>query len=102
MVSNGPSIQTGSRGKVRGFFSYFFLHIITLGIYHPVWWFKVSNEVNAFLGTPRMSAAKIVFLSPLTFGLYFLIWQFGDGRKIIQEVQSRAGLPVKAPFIVGP
>lgn len=100
MQANSRSV--GPKGKVRGFMSFFFLHIITFGIYNIFWWFNVAKEVNAFLGEERMSGAKMVFLSPITFGLYALIWQFGDGPKIIKEVQTKAGLPPKAPFMVGP
>lgn len=91
-----------NKGQVRGFFSFFLLHMVTLGIYNLVWWFKVAKEVNTFLGTERMSAGKLVFLSPVTCGIYMFIWQLGDGPKIIKEVQAKAGLPQKAPFFVGP
>lgn len=91
-----------AKGKVRGFFMFYLLHFITLGAYHPIWWYKVSDEVNQFLGHKRMNATKILFLSPLTLGIYTLIWQFSEGKKIIREVQERAGLPPKTPFFVGP
>lgn len=97
------SSQTnGPKGKNRGFIGFFFLHCVTLGIYNPVWWFKVAGEVNSFLGQERMSGAKIVFLSPLTLGIYFLLWQFKYGPTIIKEIQQRAGLPPKSPFAVSP
>ena len=92
----------GPKGKVRGFLSFFGLHLITFGIYNMFWWFNVAKEVNNFLGADRMSAGKIVFLSPVTLGLYMLFWQFSDGPKIIKEVQAQAGLPQKAPFMTGP
>jgi hypothetical protein len=88
MQSMNTSQSKGPKGKVRGFFSFFFFHLITLGVYNLVWWFKV--------------AAKIIFLSPLTLGLYALIWQFSAGPKIIKDVQQRAGLMPKAPFYVSP
>jgi len=94
--SNGP------KGKVRGFIAFFLLHCITLGIYSPVWWFKVAGEVNTFLGQERMSGAKMVFLSPITLGIYYLVWQFKEGPSILREVQGRAGLPPKSPFAVSP
>ncbi len=92
----------GPKGKVRGFLAFFGLHLITLGAYNMFWWFKVAGEVNSFLGTQRMSALKIMFLSPITLGLYLLFWQFSEGRRIIQDVQARAGLPQKAPLMAGP
>jgi hypothetical protein len=96
------SQSTGPKGKVRGFFSFFGLHLITLGVYNMVWWFSVAKEVNSFLGSDRMSAVKIMLLSPITLGLYMVFWQFSEGPKIIKEVQARAGLPQKAPFLAGP
>ena len=96
------SQPNGPKGKIRGFIGFAFLHLITLGIYNPIWWFKVAEEVNTFLGQQRMSGAKMVFLSPLTLGIYFLIWQFGDGPKIVKEIQGRAGLPQNSPFAVSP
>lgn len=94
--------NSAPKGKVRGFLSFFGLHLITFGIYNMFWRFNVAKEVNTYLGSERMSAAKILFLSPLTLGLYMLFWQFSDGPKIIKEVQARAGLPQKAPFMAGP
>lgn len=91
-----------TKGKTRGFISFFGLHMVTLGIYNMFWWFNVAKEVNAFLGQERMSGAKVVFLTPITCGIYGLIWQFSDGPKIIKEMQAKAGLPQKAPFFVGP
>ncbi|MBI5536311.1 MAG: DUF4234 domain-containing protein [Deltaproteobacteria bacterium] len=102
MQSMNSSQSKGPKGKVRGFFSFFFFHLITLGVYNVFWWFKVANEVNTFLGEQRMSAAKVIFLSPLTLGLYALVWQFSTGPKIIKDVQQRAGLLPKAPFFVSP
>lgn len=99
METNGTR---GPKGKVRGFFSFFFLHLITLGLYNVFWWFHVAKEVNAFLGEERMSGAKMVLLSPLTLGIYALVWQFRDGPRIIKDVQTRAGISPKAPFMVGP
>jgi hypothetical protein len=31
-----------------------------------------------------------------------IVWQFGEGKKILAEVQQKAGLPVNVPFLLGP
>ncbi len=98
-MSNG---QMGPKGEVRGLMAFFGLHLITLGFYNTYWWFKVSGEVNAFLGEERMSAIKLMLLSMVTCGIYMLIWQFSTGPAILKEVQRKAGLPENAPFFVGP
>lgn len=92
----------GPKGEVRGFLSFFGLHMVTLGFYSFYWWFKVAGEVNAFLGQERMSAMKLLLLSPITCGIYMLIWEFSEGPKIIKEIQAKAGLPQNAPWFVGP
>jgi hypothetical protein len=62
----------------------------------------VAGEVNAFLGQERMSAIKLLLLSPITCGIYMLIWEFSEGPKIIKEIQAKAGLPQNAPWFAGP
>jgi len=101
-MQGNPGQALGPAGEVRGLVSFFGLHLITLGFYPIFWWFKVAGEVNAFLGQERMSAVKLLLLSPVTCGIYMLIWEFSEGGKIIKDVQAKAGLPQSAPFFVGP
>ncbi|MGE0788304.1 MAG: DUF4234 domain-containing protein [Sandaracinaceae bacterium] len=92
----------GPKGDVRSPFLMTLLWPLTLGIYGIWWGFKVCGEVNAFLGTERMSAFKIMALSAVTCGLYGLYYQFVEAKNVIKEVQQKAGLPPKPPFFVGP
>lgn len=101
-MQGNPGQALGPVGEVRGLVSFFGLHLITFGFYSLFWWFKVAGEVNAFLGTERMSAIKLLLLSPVTCGIYMLIWEFSEGGKILKDVQAKAGLPQSAPFFVGP
>ncbi|MGE0788305.1 MAG: DUF4234 domain-containing protein [Sandaracinaceae bacterium] len=80
----------------------FLLTAVTFGIYLLWWAFKVSGEVNGFLGTERMSAIKILAFNFLSCGLYGLYFQFVEAKKIIEEVQTKAGLPAQAPFFLAP
>jgi hypothetical protein len=98
-MSNAPA---GTKGEIRGFMSFFGLHLITCGLYQTFWWFKVAGEVNTFLGQERMNAGKLLGLTSLTCGIYMIMWQFGEGKKILAEVQQKAGLPVNVPFFLGP
>src|ERR1700730_16456683 len=36
------------------------LEIITLGIYHLVWWYKINDEARRFLGDPSVRPARSV------------------------------------------
>lgn len=92
----------GPKGEVRSVFLMMVLWVVTLGIYGIWWGFKVCGEVNAFLGTDRISALKIGLLTSVTCGLYGLYFQFVEGKNVIREVQAKAGKPGKVPFIVGP
>ena len=101
-MQGNPGQALGPVGEVRGLMGFFGLHLITLGFYNFYWWFKVAGEVNGFLGQERMSAIKLLLLSPVTCGIYMLIWEFSEGGKILKDVQAKAGLPQSAPFFVGP
>ena len=92
----------GPKGEVRSVFVVFLLWVVTFGIYGIWWSFKVCGEVNAFLGTDRISAIKIGLLSAVTCGLYGLYFQFVEAKNVLREVQQKAGRPGKIPFVVGP
>ena len=99
-MSNGTPM--GPKGEIRGFLPFFGLTFITFGLYITYWYFKVAGEVNAFLGEEKMNAIKLLGLSSITCGLYGLYWNFSVGPQIIKDIQAKAGLPVNAPFFVGP
>ncbi|MEZ4339771.1 MAG: DUF4234 domain-containing protein [Sandaracinaceae bacterium] len=92
----------GPKGEVRNVFMMALLWVVTFGIY-AIWWsFKVAGEVNAFLGTERMSAIKIMAFTFLSCGLYGLYFQFVEAKNILKEVQAKAGQPQETPFVVNP
>lgn len=92
----------GPKGEVRSVFLMLVLWVVTFGIYGIWWSFKVAGEVNAFLGSDRMSAIKIMAFTILTCGLYGMYFQFVEGKNILKEVQAKAGVPQKTPFLIGP
>jgi hypothetical protein len=92
----------GPKGEVRSVFLMSLLWVVTLGIYGMWWGFKVSSEVNGFLGEQRLSAIKVYLLTAVTCGLYGLYFQFVEAKNILKEVQTKAGLKPKVPFLIGP
>ena len=89
----------GPKGEVRSPIMSILLTVATCGLYGFYWWWKMASEVNAFLGTERMSVLKIFGLSSVTCGLYGLYFIWVDGKNVIREVQAKAGLPENAPFL---
>lgn len=78
------------------------LWLFTCGIYAWWWLFKVCGEINTFLGYDRVSPFKVILLIPVTCGLYSFYFYFVEGKNVIREVQQKAGVPEKVPFLVGP
>ena len=66
--------------------------IITCGIYYAWWIYKVSQEVQEYLGESDLSPALEVVLWTLTCSIYGIYWYWKYGQKIVQ-MQTRAGLP---------
>ncbi len=89
----------GPKGEVRSPFMGLLFTALSFGLYGMWWWWKMQSEVNAFLGTDRMSVIKIFGLSFVTCGFYGLYFMWVDGKAIIREVQAKAGLPEKPPFV---
>jgi hypothetical protein len=92
----------GPKGEVRSVFMMMIFWVLSLGIYGMWWSFKVSSEVNAFLGENRLSAIKVMLLTAVTCGLYGLYFQFVEAKNVLREVQKKAGQREKVPFVVGP
>lgn len=92
----------GPKGEVRSVFMMMILWVVTFGIYGIWWMFKVSNEVNTFLGAERLSAIKVMLLTTVTCGLYGLYFQFVEGKNVLRDVQAKAGQQGKIPFVIGP
>jgi hypothetical protein len=97
-----PETPRGPKGEVRSVFMVMILNLVTCGIYGMIWFFKMSGEINAFLGVERISPIKVWLLSSVTCGIYGLYFMFVDGKEIVKEVQAKAGLPPDPPFIAGP
>jgi hypothetical protein len=70
------------------------LEIITLGIYHFVWWYKINDEARRFLDDPAIRPAlSVLALIPgfiLIVPPFVTIWRT-TGR--IAAMQERAGRP---------
>lgn len=102
MEPNLAATPRGPKGEIRSGFKFMALWMCTFGIYGMWWWFKAASEINTFLGYDRMSVFKIFGLSSVTCGIYGLYFMFVEGKKIIAEVQAKAGLPENPPFLAGP
>jgi hypothetical protein len=70
------------------------LPLITLGIYHLVWWYKINNEAKRFLDDPAIRpGVSVLALVPgfiLIVPPFVSIWRT-TGR--IARMQERAGRP---------
>lgn len=46
-VARTPNpMPVGQLKEDRGFWKFFFLSLVTLGIYSLVWWSSISNDIN--------------------------------------------------------
>lgn len=69
------------------------LSLITCGIYGLYWQSKLMKTLNAWLGKREFSFLKWFFLALITCGIYAVYRGYRIG-KVINELQSRNGLPV--------
>ena len=103
--------------KKRNYVTYVLLSIITFGIYHIIFWNKISKEVGVLCEGDGQKTMKYIFawlLSIPTLGIFGIIWKcklidrlktnaarynlkFSEGKGII-AVLSTAGLL----FLAGP
>lgn len=67
--------------------------LLTCGIYYMYWVYKVSGEMQEFLGEPDVSPAVELLLTALTCGFYLFYWDWKTAEKIAR-MQARVGLPV--------
>ena len=65
--------------------------LITCGFYYYWWVYKVSGEVQEFLGEPDTEPIVELILSVLTCGLYLFYWDWKIAEKIAR-MQERVGL----------
>ena len=77
----------------RGFWKFFFLTLITLGIYGLVVMYHISEEINLVAardGKKTMNYLLLTFLlTPLTLGIAELVWYTRLSRRIGDELDRR-------------
>ena len=66
--------------------------ILTCGIYYYWWVYRVSGEVQDFLGEPDTPPFVELLLAVLTCGLYLFYWDWKMAEKIAR-MQERVGIP---------
>ncbi len=70
------------------------LPLITFGIYHIVWYYKINNEARRFLRDE--SIKPVISVLAITLGAFLIIPPFVSVYQTgvrIQRMQERAGLP---------
>lgn len=75
--------------KERGMVSYVILSVLTLGIYHIVFWTKLSKDVNALCEGDGKKTMKYVFcwlLNIVTLGIFGFVWKY----KLAKRLQNNA------------
>lgn len=75
--------------KERGMVSYIILSVLTLGIYHIVFWTKLSKDVNALCEGDGKKTMKYVFcwlLNIVTVGIFGFVWKY----KLAKRLQDNA------------
>ena len=80
--------------KERSMFTYIVLSVLTLGIYHIVFWTKLSKDVNALCEGDGKKTMKYVFcflLNIVTVGIFGFIWKFKLAKRL-QENAARYDL----------
>ncbi len=80
--------------KERSMFSYIILSILTLGIYHIVFWTKLSKDVNALCEGDGKKTMKYVFcflLNIITVGIFGFVWKYKLAKRL-QENAARYDL----------
>ena len=77
----------------RGFWKFFFLTLITLGIYGLVVMYHISEEINLVAvkdGKKTMNYILLVLLlTPITLGIADLVWYTRLSRRIGNELDRR-------------
>lgn len=80
--------------KERGMITYILLSVLTLGIYHIVFWTKLSKDVNALCEGDGKKTMKYVFcflLNIVTVGIFGFIWKYKLAKRL-QENAARYDL----------
>ena len=80
--------------KERGMVSYILLSIVTFGIYHIVFWNKISKDVNALCEGDGKKTMKYIFcflLNIVTVGIFGFVWKYKLAKRL-QENAARYDL----------
>ena len=95
--------MTGRMGKTRNIFLVWLVWpLITLGIYHLVWWYKINQEahdldadieVNPAIAVVAITLGVLIIVPP-----WVSIFRTGDR---IGRMQSAAGLPSSCSGVLG-
>lgn len=75
--------------KERSMFGYIVLSVLTLGIYHIVFWTKISKDVNALCEGDGSKTMKYIYcwlLNLVTFGISGFVWKY----KLAKRLQNNA------------
>lgn len=94
--------MTGQVGKIRNIFLVWLVWpILTLGIYHLVWWYKINREARDF---GRIEVSPGISVVAITLGAIIIVPPFVSiyrtGERI-GRMQAAAGLPVSCSGIIG-
>jgi hypothetical protein len=90
-------------GKSRNIFLVWFVWpLITLGIYHLVWWYKINREARDLDGgievSPAISVVAITIGALIIVPPWVSIFKTGDR---IGRMQSAAGVPTSCSGVLG-
>ncbi|MBV9100574.1 MAG: DUF4234 domain-containing protein [Candidatus Dormibacteraeota bacterium] len=84
----------GETYKKRNIFAvWLLLPLITLGVYHVVWWYKINNEARRYLGDPSIKPVLSVLALVPGFVIIVppLVSVYRTGERV-RRMQQRAGL----------
>lgn len=89
-IKTAPALQLPTK---RGLLKCIFLGLITLGIYNFVLLVKMSEEINItasrYDGQRTMHYVFVLFLAPLTLGIYPIVWMHKLCNRLGREVNRR-------------
>jgi len=95
--------MTGRMGKTRNIFLVWLVWpLITIGIYHFVWWFKINRETRDL--DPEIEVSPGIAVVAITLGALIIVppWVsiFKTGDRI-GRMQAAAGLPASCSGVLG-
>jgi hypothetical protein len=95
--------MTGRMGKWRNIFLVWFVWpLVTLGIYHLVWWYKINREARdldvGIVVSPAVSVVAITIGALIIVPPWVSVYKTGDR---IHRMQSAAGAPATCSAVLG-